>query len=106
MANRNVGHEASMLLITLIVVPILWFGKLAYGVSEHQRVRRENRKLAAAISFEKVKIHTDNGYMYCEGKVRNNGQELYDYVKVKVEWLDKQGTILDTDYTFAVSGVI
>lgn len=42
--------------------------------------------------------------MYCEGKVRNNGSRAYDYIKVKVEWLDKNGDVIDTDWTYAVGG--
>lgn len=109
MSNKNVGHGVSLLLINIILVPILWFGNLAYGVSETIKEHKEESvKLAAEkrdnISFEKIKIYSDNGFMYCEGKIRNNGSDSYDFVKVKVEWLDKTEKILDTDFTYAVSG--
>lgn len=37
--------------------------------------------------------------MYCEGKVKNNGSQSYDFIKVKVEWLDENGEVIDTDWT-------
>jgi len=42
--------------------------------------------------------------MYCEGRVRNNGKSTVKFVKVEVEWLDQNEKVLDTDWTYAVSG--
>ena len=43
--------------------------------------------------------------MVVEGKVRNKGIRRVENVKVSVEWMDKNGKVLDTDWTYAVSSV-
>ena len=40
--------------------------------------------------------------MYCEGKVRNHGIKTFDYIQVKVQWLDANDKILNTDRTYAL----
>ncbi len=109
MTRRQVGSGISLLLLTLILPPIFWFGILAYRVGDTMNTIEQERKTETqdkiqSIKFEDVKISNRGNYMYCEGKVRNTGSMTYEYIKVKVEWLDKSGTILDTDYTYAVSG--
>lgn len=108
-AQKSIGSGVTLLLLDLILVPILWFGLVAYNVTDAiETSKKEAAEVSASmlqnIRFEDIKIYTRGDYMYCDGKIRNNGKDSYNYVKVKVEWLDKNGVILDTDYTFAVSG--
>lgn len=108
-SRGNVGSGVSLLLLTFIVPTILWFGVLAYNVSTgfeeaQQQKDQEQLEKQQDIKLQEVRIRNSGGYMYCEGKVRNNGSRAYDYIKVKVEWLDKNGDVIDTDWTYAVGG--
>lgn len=48
------------------------------------------------------KVYTDYGYCKCKGSVKNNGTKSYNYVKIKGSFKDKDGNILDTDWTYVV----
>jgi len=95
-----------VLLLTSIVVPLV----SVIGVSAHrvgQALYEQNTQKQSALSnldFEDVKGYSRDEYMHIEGKLRNNGDTPITYVKVGVEYLDKNGTILDTDWTYAVGG--
>lgn len=108
MTRKQIGSGISLLLLTLIVPPILGVGIFAKSVGDTMNTMEEKRNTEAQektryIRFEEIKIFTEYDYMYCEGKVRNTGNKTFDFVKVKVEWLDKNDNVLDTDWTYAVS---
>ena len=48
------------------------------------------------------KVYTDYGYCKCKGSVKNNGTKSYNYVKIKGSFKDKDGNVLDTDWTYVV----
>ena len=50
------------------------------------------------------KVNIEGNFMYFKGKIRNNGNATVDFVKVKIEWLDDSNNVLDSDWTYAVSG--
>jgi len=109
LTRKRVGSGISLLLLTLILPPIFWFGLFAYKVGDTMNTIEKERQTEAedkiqSIKFEDIKIFDRSNYMYCEGKVRNYGTKTFNYVKVKVEWLDKNDIIVDTDFTYAVSG--
>jgi hypothetical protein len=108
-AQDKTGSGVGLLLLTLIVPPIMWFGLLAYNVSDALETHAEQQELELTsmkedIAFESIQVRSDGDYMICEGKVRNTGTNTYDFVKVKVEWLDSRNEIIDTDWTYAVGG--
>lgn len=41
-------------------------------------------------------------YWYCKGTVHNISSTTYYYVKLKVTYMDKDETVLTTDWTYAV----
>ncbi|MFO7676052.1 MAG: FxLYD domain-containing protein [bacterium] len=93
-----------VLLLACVLLPLLTIGytcaKFGDSVS---KVKTDKIERLSRIEFEDVEGYIDGDYMYCKGKVRNMGTDEATFVKVNVEWLDKDGAILDTDYTFAVS---
>jgi len=101
------GRTASgivLLLATIAVPPIIWLGIFVVKVSDtYSAIQKEKQNAISAISFEEVEATSQGNYMYCKGKVRNNGTTPLSYVKVGVEWLDGRDKILDTDFTYAVS---
>lgn len=44
----------------------------------------------------------NSSYTVCTGKVKNNGQKTYYFVEVKGSFKDSKGSVLDTDWTYAV----
>jgi membrane protein implicated in regulation of membrane protease activity len=105
MTQKRIAGGIFLLLVTLIIPPIIMVGYTGYKFSESlDKVKRDKKTALSAIVFEDIKGYIDGNYMYLEGKVRNNGDSTVEYVKVGVEWLDKNGTVLDTDWTFAVAG--
>lgn len=64
----------------------------------------ENKALSH-IEIEDIKgeMDSDSRYVRITGKVRNTGNTGVSYVKVGVDLLDKNDTVVDTDWTYAVS---
>jgi hypothetical protein len=103
LAQRRVPAGVVLLVFTLAVPPVFWLARLAVGIGT-ALVDNQVQKQAALskVEFEDVSGRRDGDYMYLEGKVRNTGTKTVSFVKVAVEWLDASGTVLDTDYTYAV----
>ena len=45
---------------------------------------------------------SNSSYTVCTGTVTNYGEKTYEYVQVKGSFKDSSGTVLDTDWTYAV----
>ena len=60
------------------------------------------KRILEQVALEEVKNEETRHYITLHGKVRNNGEHPIDFVKIVVEWQDSRGTILETDYTYAV----
>ena len=57
---------------------------------------------ATALSFTNVKIEHNTSYTVCTGTVKNNGKKTYEFVKIKGSFKNSVGTVVDTDWTYAV----
>lgn len=105
MAHRKIAAGVVLLVVTLALPTISWIGLFVMNVnSTMQEIKDEKKSALSAIAFEEVRGYIDGDYMYCKGKVRNNGTEEVDFIKVEVEWLDSAGKVLETDHTYAVAG--
>jgi hypothetical protein len=103
MARHHVVSGIIMMLLVFTAPPICILGVFANAFSKGiQKVEEDKRAAIANLVFEDVSVSRDGSYMYLKGRVRNNGTTAPDFVKVEVNWLDKQGTILDTGETFVV----
>jgi hypothetical protein len=103
MARHHVISGIIMMILAFTVPPICIIGVFANAFSKGiQKVEEDKRAAIVNLVFEDVSVSRDGSYMYLKGRVRNNGTTAPDFVKVEVNWLDKQGTILDTGETFVV----
>ena len=103
MARDRVASGAIMMILVFIIPPICILGIFASAFSKSvQKVEEEKRVAMASLVFEDVSASRDGSYMYLKGRVRNNGTTAADFAKVQVNWLDKEGTILDTGETYVV----
>ncbi len=105
LAQRRIVGGVILLLLVLVMGPLFWIGTTAMhvGGALHKQ-ETEKANALARVELEELNGHIDGSYMYCKGKVRNLGTSSVKFVKVQVEWLDKSGNILDTDFTYAVGG--
>ncbi len=70
--------------------------------SREQKQRLQSETASTALSFSIGKPYSSGSYTVCEGKVTNNGMKTYTFVKVKGAFVDRSGTVLDTDWTYAI----
>ncbi len=91
-------------LVLVFFLFIVFVSSIFKDVGESIRSReQEEQAILRLLKFEDVRGYQEDNYMHIEGRVRNNGSSPIDYVKIEVEWLDDQGRVLDTDWTFLVA---
>ena len=54
------------------------------------------------LKFSDVSVSHNSSYTVCTGTVTNNGNRTYSFVEVKGKFKNASGTVLDTDWTYAV----
>lgn len=56
------------------------------------------------LRFSKITITNNSSYTVATGSVTNYGSKTYDYVKIKGSFKTSSGSVVDTDWTYAVGG--
>lgn len=56
----------------------------------------------SALQITNLAISTNSSYTICTGAVKNTGSKTYSFVEVKGAFKDESGTVVDTDWTYAV----
>jgi hypothetical protein len=101
MARHRVVSGVLMMIAVCTVAPLTTVAVFVHSISSSiKSVREEKMQALAKLTFEEVKGYRDGNYMYLKGTVRNNGASPVGFVKVVVDWLDKSGTVLDTNFTY------
>ncbi len=54
------------------------------------------------LDISDVYVSSNSLYTICEGRVTNSGSRTYKFVQVKGAFKNSSGTVLDTDWTYAV----
>lgn len=75
--------------------------KAAKGITEAKEQKALN---LALMRVEVVDFKGDGNYMTVRGKITNGSTAPADYVKVEARYFDKKGNLIDTDWTYAISG--
>lgn len=84
---------------------ILLMGKACADVGSNMAEReRAERAALADLEFENVEVTSDGHFMKVEGSVRNTGTTVVKFAKVRVEWKDAAGQVIDTDSAYAIGG--
>ena len=52
--------------------------------------------------FSNINVSKNSSYTVCTATITNNGRKTYTFIEVKGKFKDSSGTILDTDWTYAV----
>lgn len=56
----------------------------------------------SALKISNVSVTSNSSYTVCTGTITNNGKKNYSFVEVKGAFKNSSGTVLDTDWTYAV----
>lgn len=59
-------------------------------------------KAEDVLEFSNINVSHNSSYTVCTGTVTNNGKKTYTFVEVKGKFKDSSGSVLDTDWTYAV----
>ena len=101
MARHRVVSGVLMMIAVCTVAPLTTVAVFVHSIASHiESAHQEKVQALAKLTFEEVKGYRDGGYMYLKGTVRNTSSSAVEFVKVVVDWLDKSGTVLDTDFTY------
>jgi hypothetical protein len=105
LTQGRIASGVILLCLSVMAPLILVPGMMCARVGESMAKQKiETTSALRHVSFEDVKGYLDGDYFYVKGRVRNNGSSSVTYVKVQVELLDKSGTVMNTDWTYAVAG--
>lgn len=56
----------------------------------------------SALKISNVSVTSNSSYTVCTGTITNKGKKNYSFVEVKGAFKNSSGTVLDTDWTYAV----
>ena len=63
---------------------------------------RPPETMVKALEVSNLNSSRSGDYLYITGSIRNTGMKTYKYVELRVELLDKDGSVIDTDWTYGV----
>lgn len=75
-------------------------GYLSSSNSQNQTYSYESGY--TALDFSNLQVSSNSSYTICTGTLTNNGNKTYKFVKVKGAFKNTSGTVIDTDWTYAV----
>jgi hypothetical protein len=65
------------------------------------------RSLSTAnLVLEDLNCRRSGNFITFEGRIRNSGDSPADSVQIAVDWMTADGTIMETDSAYAISGVL
>lgn len=80
-----------------------WETYVESASSKRAERRRASLETAfTALEIQDVKVTSNSVYTICSGTIKNTGSKTYSYVEVKGAFKDRNGNVVDTDWTYAV----
>lgn len=64
--------------------------------------KEESYNVNSDLKFSNISVSHNSSYTVVTGSVTNNGNRTYKFVKIKGAFKNSTGTVLDTDWTYAV----
>ena len=64
--------------------------------------KEESHNVNSDLTFSNISVSHNSSYTVVTGSVTNKGSHTYKYVKIKGAFKNSSGTVLDTDWTYAV----
>lgn len=76
------------------------------GSNSSTRRTNQNNQMSEnaldALEISNIYVKTKTSYTVCTGTVTNSGKKTYKFIKVKGAFKDWSGSVIDTDWTYAV----
>lgn len=73
-----------------------------YLLYDDEAVSNSNYVPSYQLKISNVTVYTNRNYTYAEGTVTNNSDSTVSFVEVKGAFKNSAGTVIDTDWTYAV----
>jgi hypothetical protein len=100
----GVGCGVVLAVVMMLGACSLLLGKAAVDVNkamEEQKVRKA--ATLAAIQIRDVDSQSSSGFVTIRGRACNEGSEAADFVKIGCDYLDNNGRVVNSDFTFVSS---
>lgn len=105
LAQGRIASGVVLLCLSVMAPMVLVPGMMCARVGESMAKQKlEENAALYAVTIEDEKGEWGDSYFTTTGRVRNRGKSSVSYVKVQVEFYDKDGRVMDTDWTYAVAG--
>ncbi len=112
--NAALAISAVVVIIVLLIIAIASCGgsdkddtKTTYNNSSYSSNYSSNysssyESVYTALQFSNIDVEHNSLYTVCTGTITNKGSRTYKFVEVKGSFKNSSGTVLDTDWTYAV----
>jgi hypothetical protein len=105
LAQGRIASGVVLLCLSVMAPIVLVPGMMCARVGESMAKQKLDENVALnSVTIEDEKGEWGDNYFTTTGRVRNHGKTSISYVKVQVEFYDKDGRAMDTDWTYAVAG--
>lgn len=87
-------------LLTIVITP----DEINDKYSDNDNSYNTNSLNTSYLKISNISLSSNSSYNICTGSitVSNNSIYKYHYIKVKASFLNKYGTVIDTDWTYAI----
>lgn len=88
-------------ILTIIIKPREIYNS-DYG--SNRNIYKNNSLDTTYLKLSNVNLSSSSSYNYCSGLISTNSSSpyKYHYIKVKASFLNNYGTVIDTDWTYAI----
>lgn len=100
-AKIVVGVTCGILLAGLVLVGGC-FACVGVGMVKQEEAKKKSLSMLAVQGLES---ETSYSRLTVTGRVQNNGNSSVEYVKVACDFLNSAGAVINTEWTFATTGV-
>lgn len=100
----GVGCGIVLAFVLIVGACSMLVGKAAVDVNKAMEDEKAKKVAAlAAIKIKDIDSKTSSGYVTITGRACNEGSEPATFVKIGADFLNKQGQVVDSDFTYASS---
>lgn len=112
--NLALGISAVVILIIVLIITIVSCGgsnkddteptynNSSYSSNYSSNYSSSYESVYTALQFSNIDVENNSLYTVCTGTITNKGSRTYKFVEIKGSFKDSSGTVLDTDWTYAV----
>jgi len=100
----GVGCGVVLAVLVMLGMCTMCVGKVALDTTQQIEKQKQDKKQAlASVEIKDQEGELDGDWFKVTGRVCNGGSMPVSYVKVQADFLDRSGSVVDTNWTYAVS---